>query len=350
MRLFLRARLVGMLRRRLGGSVARLPPEQVPAARERAGRIQAGPAGRAIVASHDRRVVSEDTVLRTPATVLPVRVYRPPEAAAVPPPLVVNFHGGGYVQGDLDQSDWFCGQVALLAGVVVVSVDYRLAPEHPFPVPAQDAYAATESLAAEPGRWGVDGTRLAVMGDSAGGNLAAVVCLMARDARRRGEDAPRIGAQCLVYPATEMIEVLPSEHATPHAPILDAADIRGFAALYLAGADGTVPYASPLRADLTDLPPALVQTAEHDPLRDHGTLYVEALRRAGVPVRHTEYQGAPHGYVSLPRLLPTVAHQAAWEVADWARSQLGAPAPTGPVPEPGPAAVIRRRSAPGRSG
>jgi acetyl esterase len=119
-----------------------------------------------------------------------------------------------------------------------------------------------------------------------------------------------------------MVEVLPSERAIPTAPILDASDIRGFARLYLAGADGTVPYASPLRADLTDLPPALVQTAEHDPLRDHGTHYADALRRAGVAVRHTEYQGAPHGYISMPRLLSAVAHQAAWEVADRVRAEL----------------------------
>jgi acetyl esterase len=344
-RLPLRARVVGALRSRLSGSVAHLPPEEVPAARERSGRVQAGPAGRFIVGSHDRGVVTEDTVVTTPDVVLPVRVYRPPQTAAVPAPLVVNFHGGGYVQGDLDQSDWFCGQVALLSGAVVVSVDYRLAPEHPFPVPAQDAYAATAALAAEPGRWGIDPTRIGVMGDSAGGNLATVVCLMARDARRRGEDAPAIGVQGLVYPGTEMVEVLPSERAIPHAPILDAADIRGFASLYMAGADGTVPYASPLRADLTDLPPAVVQTAEHDPLRDHGRFYAAALRRAGVAVRHTEYQGAPHGYISMPRLLPTVAHQAAWEIADTVRTALG------DVPDGEPAApAVRERSAPGRSG
>jgi acetyl esterase/lipase len=339
-RLPLRARLLGVLRSRLGGSVADLPPEEVPAARERTGRIQAGPAGRAIVGGHERSVVVEDTAVTAPDAVLPVRVYRPPQAAMVPAPLVVNFHGGGYVQGDLAQSDWFCGQVALLAGVVVVSVDYRLAPEHPFPVPAQDAYAATAALAAEPGRWGIDPTRIGVMGDSAGGNLATVVCLMARDARRRGEDAPSIGVQCLLYPGTEMVEVLPSERAIPRAPILDASDIRGFVRLYLAGADGTVPYASPLRADLTDLPPALVQTAEHDPLRDHGTHYADALRRAGVVVRYTEYQGAPHGYVSMPRLLPAVAHQAAWEVADRVRAELVVTA----------APAVRERSAPGRSG
>ena len=116
-----------------------------------------------------------------------------------------------------------------------------------------------------------------------------------------------------------MVDVLPSERAIPNAPILSAADVRGFHRLYLAGADGTDPYASPLRADLTDLPPALVQTAEHDPIRDHGTRYAQALADAGVPVRHTCYQGAPHGYVSLPLLVPVIAHQAAWEVAQSVR-------------------------------
>ncbi|MEJ2867107.1 alpha/beta hydrolase [Actinomycetospora sp. OC33-EN08] len=324
MRLPLRTRVLGTLRSALSGSVADLPPADVPAARERSGRIQAGPAGRAVVGRHDRRVVTEDASLELPDATLPVRVYRPPHLAAVPAPVVVNFHGGGFVQGDLDQSDWYCGQVALLAGVVVVSVDYRLAPEHPFPGPADDCYGAVAALVADPGRWGIDPARVAVTGDSAGGNLATVVCLMARDARRRGEDAPTIGAQCLVYPGVEMVDVLPSERAIPTAPILHASDIRGFHRLYLGGADGTDPYASPLRADLTGLPPALVQTAEHDPLRDHGIRYADALRAAGVTVRHTDYQGACHGYISLPRLLPTTAHQAAWEVAEWVRRCLNA--------------------------
>ncbi len=321
-RLPLRTRLLGALRTTLGGSVADLPPAEVPAARERSGRIQAGPAGRAVVGRHDRRVVTEDASLPIPGAVLPVRVYRPPHLARVPAPVVVNMHGGGFVQGDLDQSDWFCGQVALVAGVVVVSLDYRLAPEHPFPGPAQDCYAAVEALVTDAGRWGIDPERVAVMGDSAGGNLSTVVCLMARDARRRGERAPTIGAQCLIYPGTEMVDVLPSERAIPTAPILHASDIRGFHRLYLAGADGTDPYASPLRADLADLPPALVQTAEHDPLRDHGIRYADALAAAGVTVRYTDYQGACHGYVSMPRLLPTTAHQAAWEVGSWVSTCL----------------------------
>ena len=321
-RLPLRTRLLGALRSTLGGSVADLLPDEVPAARERSGRIQTGPAGRVIVGRHDRRVVTEDGRVVLADVTLPVRVYRPPRTATVPAPLVVNFHGGGFVQGDLDQSDWFCGEVSLLAGAVVVSVDYRLAPEHPFPGPARDCYGAVAAIVAEPGGWGIDPGRVAVMGDSAGGNLATVVCLMARDARRRGEDAPSIGAQCLIYPGTEMVDVLPSEREIPEAPILHASDIRGFHRLYLAGADGTDPYASPLRADLTDLPPALVQSAEHDPLRDHGIHYADALAAAGVTTRYTDYRGACHGYVSMPRLLPHVAHQAAWEVSSWVRTCL----------------------------
>jgi acetyl esterase len=270
-----------------------------------------------------RDVLVEDAPLPTAAVPegLPVRLYRPPSTDA-PAPAVVNFHGGGFVQGDLDQSEWFCAHVAREASAVVVSVDYRLAPEHPFPVPAQDCHDAVAALAADPGRWGIDPGRLAVMGDSAGGNLATVVCLMARDRRRDGLDAPTVAAQVLVYPGVEMVDVLPSERAIPVAPILSAADIRGFHALYLAGGDGTDPYASPLRADLAGLPPALVQTAEHDPLRDHGERYVEALDAAGVPVRHTRYLGAAHGYVATGGLTPQTSLQAVAEVAAFLRGAL----------------------------
>ncbi len=295
--------------------MAALDPAAVPAARERSGRIQAGPLGRAVVLRHAREVATEETTVDADGVRLDVRVYRPPQTSATPPPVVMNFHGGGYVQGDLDQSDWFCGQVSMLAGAVVISVDYRLAPEHPYPTPARDCYAATAAVAADPGAWGVDAARLHVMGDSAGGSLATVACLMARDRRRQGLDAPHIAGQALVYPGVEMIDVLPSERDIPRAPILAPSDIRGFSRLYLAGADGTEPYASPLRADLTDLPPALVQIAEHDPLRDHGARYADALAAAAVDVRLTCYQGAAHGYLSMPALAPTTAHQAAWEVA-----------------------------------
>ncbi|WP_433785605.1 alpha/beta hydrolase [Actinomycetospora sp. CA-101289] len=321
MRLPLSLRAVGALRRRLGGSVARLAPADVPAAREAVLRLQHGPLARAVMGTPPRDVAVEDARLPTAAVPggLAVRVYRPPSTDA-PAPVVVNLHGGGFVQGDLDQSEWFCAHVARQAAAVVVSVDYRLAPEHTFPVPAQDCYDAVAALVADPGAWGIDPARIAVMGDSAGGNLATVVCLMARDRRRDGRDAPAIVAQVLVYPGVEMVDVLPSERAIPVAPILSAADIRGFHALYLGGADGTHPYASPLRADLTGLPPALVQTAEHDPLRDHGDHYAAALAGAGVEVRHTCYLGAAHGYVATGGLTPRTSLQAVAEAAAFVRA------------------------------
>lgn len=316
MRLPWTIRLLGAAMRRLGRPASLATPAEAPARRASSRRLQATPFGRAVVRRRPRDVGVEESLVVTDAVPagLPVRVYRPP-TSDVPSPVMMNFHGGGFVQGSLDQSDWFCGEVARAAGVVVVSVDYRLAPEHPFPVPAEDCYAATAAIAAEPGRWAVDAERLGVMGDSAGGTLATVVCLMARDHRRAGRPAPTIRAQALVYPGAEMIDILPSERAIPIAPLLTAADIRGFSRLYLADGDGADPYASPLRADLTELPPALVQTAEHDPLRDHGELYAAALAEAGVPVRHTRYQGAAHGYVSTAGLTARVSQQAVWEVA-----------------------------------
>jgi acetyl esterase len=318
-RLPLTLRLLGVLRTRLGGSLAGVDAADVPTAREAIVRLQGGPLGRAVIGRPPRGVTITDGVVRTDAVPagLSVRVYRPASAGGVatPAPVVLNFHGGGFVQGDLAQSQWFCGHVAHASGATVISVDYRLAPEHRFPTPVQDCYDVTAAVAADPAAWGVDADRLHVMGDSAGGNIATVVCLMARDRRRRGEPAPRIASQALIYPGVEMVDVLPSERAIPHAPILSAADIRGYHALYLGDADGTDPYASPLRADLTDLPRALVQTAEHDPLRDHGERYATALAAAGVPVRHTCYVGAAHGYIATAGITGGVSHQAVWEVA-----------------------------------
>ena len=323
MRLPLGLRLLGALRRRLGGSVAHLAPAAVPAAREAVLRLQHGPLGRAVIGPAPRDVTIIDARLPTAAVPegLPVRVYRPAGSAS-PAPVVVNFHGGGFVQGDLDQSEWFCAHVAREGSVVVVSVDYRLAPEHTFPVPAQDCYDAVAALVADARAWGLDPARVAVMGDSAGGNLATVVCLMARDRRLDGLDglrrrsprrssstrAPRWSTCC---PRSGRS---PSPRSSP--PPTSAASTQ----LYLGGADGTHPYASPLRAELAGLPPALVQTAEHDPLRDHGERYVEALDAAGVPVRHTRYLGAAHGYVATATLTPRTSLQAVAEIAAFLRA------------------------------
>jgi acetyl esterase len=214
------------------------------------------------------------------------------------------------VSGDPRQSEWWCSSVAAQAGVVVVSVDYRLAPEHPFPVAAEDCYAATLWVTEHADELDVDATRLAVMGDSAGGNLSAVVTLMARD---RG--TPQIALQVLIYPSVELVDAFPSEDENEFAPILRKADLTAFSALYRGAADGTDPYGSPLRGKHHDLPRALIQTAQHDPLRDHGTVYAAALRSAGVDVRLTNYVDAVHGYISVPGVVPAARQALAEAVA-----------------------------------
>jgi len=244
---------------------------------------------------------------------VPVRVHRPHGAGDGPLPLVVDFHGGGWTVGSLDSADWLCSNVALALPAVVVSVDYRLAPTHRWPAAAEDCYAALVDLAGRAGALGADPDRIAVMGDSAGGNLAAVVSLMSRD---RG--GPVIGFQGLLYPATDLTLGSPSLEANAHAPILTRADTVAFRDHYLGGQDPREPYASPLFAeDHSGLPPALVQVAEHDPIRDDGLRYTDALRAAGVPVRSTEYVGMPHGFMSFPRLCrsaPQALAELCWEM------------------------------------
>jgi acetyl esterase/lipase len=229
---------------------------------------------------------------------VPIRVYRPDHKDGEPLPLVVNFHGGGWALGSLESADWLCSHVSVTTGAVVVSVDYRLAPGHRWPAAAEDCYAALVDIVSRAADLGADATRVAVMGDSAGGNLAAVVSLMARD-----RSGPRIAHQGLIYPAVDLTMSSRSIEENAHAPILTKADCLAFRDHYLGGQDPRQPYASPLLAgDLSGLPPALVQVAEHDPIRDDGMRYAAALHEAGVPVRLTQYVGMPHGYLSFPRL------------------------------------------------
>jgi acetyl esterase/lipase len=242
-----------------------------------------------------RGVRIADRTLPLPDAPLRARVYTP--RAAGPLPLVVYFHGGGWVTGNVQSYDAVCSQIADRVGAVVVSVDYRLAPEHRMPVAAEDAYAATVWLAANAAAVGADGSRLAVAGDSAGGNLAAVVSILARD---RG--GPSIAHQVLIYPGTDGTLSSPSLQEHADGPILNLANVRAYRSLYL-GPDGdeTDVRFSPLTApDHTNLPPALIQTAQLDPIRDDGARYAEALSQAGNLVRYTEYVGAPHGYLSIP--------------------------------------------------
>jgi acetyl esterase len=244
-------------------------------------------------------------------TRLPLRIYRPRRPRGSGPlPVVVNFHGGGWVSGDPRQSEWWCAGIASQADVVIVSVDYRLAPEFPFPTAVEDSYAATVWVAEHASDLEVDGERMAVMGDSAGGNLATVVCQLARD---RG--GPSLRYQVLIYPAVDLVDSYPSEVQYRNAPVLTKAEMDRHRELYLAGADRADPLASPLRAKLDGLPPALIQVAEHDPLRDQGRAYADALRSADVPVVETTYAHSVHGYISIPGLVPE-ARRARREVID----------------------------------
>ena len=252
---------------------------------------------------------------------LPVRVYRPARANSGPRPLILYIHGGGFVFGDLRMGDWMCSSVAVTVGAVVVSVDYRLAPAHPFPAAVEDCYAALTWAAENAAELGAapagepTASRVGVMGESAGGNLSAVLCLLARD---RG--GPEISHQALLYPSTDMTRV---STTAAHSLIISEPDMLAFRRLYLGAADPADPMASPLlAADHSGLPPALIQVAEHDPLRDDGVRYAAALRSAGVPVRFTEYVGMPHGYLNFPGVCRG-ARQAMAEICSEQAAALG---------------------------
>ncbi|MEP7022027.1 MAG: alpha/beta hydrolase [Pseudonocardiales bacterium] len=317
LRMALLWRAISLLDRLSPGRGKELTHEQMRAAANQRKKMIALPGAWLVTGRPDRRANAEDSAAELPdGTVLPLRIYRPCASTEQSLPVVVNLHGGGFVGGDAMQSEWWCSSVAAQAGVAVVSVDYRLAPEHRFPVAAEDCYAATMWVTEHAEGLRVDATRLAVMGDSAGGNLAAVVCLMARD---RG--TPAIALQVLIYPSVELIEVFPSEDENEFAPILGKADLSITSALYRGCDDGSDPYGSPLRGKHHDLPPALIQTAQHDPLRDQGPAYAAALRAAGVEVRLTNYIDAVHGYISIPGVVPA-ARQALAEAVEALREAL----------------------------
>jgi acetyl esterase len=226
---------------------------------------------------------------------IPVRVYRPSFATDLP--ALMFFHGGGFVICNLDTHDRTCRALANASGCVVVSVDYRLAPEHKFPAAAEDAYSATRYVAGHASEFGIDPQRIAVGGDSAGGTLATVVAMMARD---RG--GPALKFQLLVYPVTNFTEhATQSERDYGKGFFLDEELMDWFADQYFATeADRHLPYGSPLKAsDLRNLPPAMVMTAECDPLRDQGEAYAEKLRHAGVAVELKRYDGMIHPFLSL---------------------------------------------------
>ena len=229
-----------------------------------------------------------------------VRLYRP--AADGPLPLYVFFHGGGWCKGGLDERDPRCRTIAVGARCLVASVDYRMAPENQFPTAPEDALAAVSELVGRADRLGVDPSRVAVGGESAGANLAAVVCLMARD-----RDGPAICHQWLDVPATDTTLSQSGHREVPDGYLLDAAQIDEFLAHYLPDpAMTTDPRCSPLLADdLSGLPPAWIMSAEYDRLRGDAEAFADALDRAGVPVSHVRLPGHIHSSFAFTRLLPS---------------------------------------------
>jgi len=264
----------------------------VAAARER---LEAGTAAMARPA--DIAGVREE-IIEGPGGPLRLRIYTPHAPGRVP--LLVFYHGSGFVLCSLDTHDGMCRNLCAGAGCVVVSVDYRLAPEHKFPAAADDAYAVVEYVANHGEEFACYPRRIAVAGDSAGGNLAAVACLMARD---RG--GPPIVCQLLIYPLTDYDDDRPSLHEYAEDHLLTRPAIEYFWGHYVASPEeGRHPYASPLTAtSLKGLPPAMILTAECDPLRDQGEAYAWRLSESGVPVRLKRYEGAIHVFFQMSGVL-----------------------------------------------
>mgnify|MGYP001816318944 CR=1 FL=1 len=237
----------------------------------------------------------EDRQIETDVGGIPIRIYRP--AAEGPLPLLMNFHGGGWVIGDLDTADAVCRRVAEAAGCIVISVDYRLAPEHPYPAAVEDAYAATCWAAANAEALGGSG-KLAVMGESAGGTLAAVVCQRARD-----EAGPQIDFQLLAYPVIDHDLSRASWEENGEGYLLEKSTMVWFWDQYCPPERRSEPAASPLLAEsLADLPPAVVLTAEFDPLRDEGKAYADALAAAGVSAKLINFDGLVHDFLATAEL------------------------------------------------
>ena len=244
-----------------------------------------------------------DLEIHTPDVALPARLYAPMGEA--PTGLLVYFHGGGWAASDLETHDALCTDLCSVSGARVLSVAYRLAPEFRFPLPLDDCWHATVWAAQNAAELGSDPARLAVGGDSAGGNLAAAVTLRARDA-----GGPALAAQLLIYPVTELSHTdTPSYTTNADGYGLSAQAMRAFTLLYLGSPEDALhPHASPLLAEnLSSLPPALILTAEYDPLRDDGILYAEALEAAGTEATHLPGPGLIHTFARLAAISPRSA-------------------------------------------
>jgi len=262
----------------------------------------------------------EDISIPGPAGAIPARIYDPVGRHSSPRPVLAYFHGGGWVQGDLETHHPLCARLAERSRALVVAIDYRLAPEHKFPAAVEDCVAAYRWLRAHAAEFGGDPARVGVGGDSAGGNLSAVV---SQAAARAGVAVPT--CQVLIYPAVDFALDTHSHRELEDAHVIPRDRITWYMEQYLRGdADRADVRASPLRAaDLAGQPPALVVTAGFDPLRDEGLAYAERLRTAGVDVVYREYPGQIHAFVSLTKAIPQ-GLGCTMEIGDYVRQRLGA--------------------------
>ena len=253
----------------------------------------------------------EDIRIPGPAGPIGARVYDPAGPSASPRPVVAYFHGGGWVQGDLETHHGLCARLASRAGALIVAIDYRLAPEHKFPAAVDDCFAAYRWLRSHAGELGGDAARVGLAGDSAGGNLSAVVSQLSA---RAGDAVP--ACQVLIYPALDC-GLDTSSHVIPRDRIL------WYMTQYLRDeADRRDPRAAPLlSSDLAGQPATLIITAGFDPLRDEGLAYAERLRNAGVDVTYREYPGQIHAFVSLTKAIPQ-GLACTWEIGDYLRERL----------------------------
>src|SRR5690606_14612053 len=256
-----------------------------------------------------------NTIAATANGPVPMRIYREEGVDAISAPALVFYHGGGWVFGDLDTHDVVCRTIARAARVVVLSIDYRLAPEHAYPAAVEDAYASFQWIVTHARDLGIDLSKLAVGGDSAGGNLAAVVSLMARDT------GVTLAGQMLIYPVTDLSREHPSYGEVANVP-LTGETMRWFKRHYLDDTDAHDWRICPLLADsLEGLPPAVVMTAGHDPLRSEGDAYAQRLQEAGVQVTHVRYDGQIHGFLTMGRLIPE-AGQLLEDASQWLEQTL----------------------------
>jgi acetyl esterase/lipase len=246
-------------------------------------------------------VTGIDGAIPGPAGDIPYRLYAPANDADDDLPGFVFFHGGGMVGGSIETHDLVAAALAQTTGCRLVSVDYRLAPEHMFPAAVEDAITATKWVFERARSLGIDAERLVVGGDSAGATLAAVVC---QELRRSG--GPAIAAQCLICPALDFEDTSPSREEFAANHLLEMATLEADLALYLpAGVERSDPLVSPLRAlDLSGLPPAIIHTAEFDPMRDEGNAYARRLMAAGVVVEHVCHDGMIHNFHAMGAILP----------------------------------------------